>query len=78
MGREAIEEMMTGFFSRFPDVQWSVEEYRQDADGSVLFDFAMNATSAETGEKVSRAGRERIFFGNDGLITHVEVTVTSG
>lgn len=78
MGREAIEEMMGGFFSRFPDVFWTVEEYAQEPDSSVSFEFMMRATSAETGETVERRGIERIYFGQDELITHVEVDVKAG
>jgi hypothetical protein len=78
MGRESIEEMMGGFFSKFPDICWTVDEYVQEPDRSVSFEFIMRATSADTGETVERRGIERIYFGQDELITHVEVGVTTG
>lgn len=73
-GGEAIGDMMTGFFSRFPDVGWDVREYRCVEDGAIEFDFVMTATDAETAEAIERKGRETIAFTNDGFISRIEVT----
>ena len=50
-GITAISDMMGGFFSRFPDVHWSVEAYRYTENGAVEFGFVMTATEAETGNR---------------------------
>lgn len=73
-GRGAIGDMMSGFFSRFPDVGWDVREYRHVGDGIVEFDFAMTATDAETSESIERRGLETIAFTDDGFIARIEVT----
>lgn len=72
-GRSAIEEMMTRFFSRFPDVNWKARDYRCTSDGNVRFDFAMTATEIETGEKIQRMGVEEIEFTDEGFIRRLDV-----
>jgi ketosteroid isomerase-like protein len=72
-GGDAIGEMMTGFFARFPDVAWEIEEYRCAGDGTVAFSFAMTATDADTGESIERAGLETIAFTDEGFISRIEV-----
>ena len=72
-GRGAIGDMMTSFFSRFPDVYWEARDYRCTNDGDVRFDFQMTARKAGTGEEIRRAGVEEIKFTNEGLIVRVEV-----
>ena len=72
-GVEAIDKMMVGFFTRFPDVYWDVAEYQLAGDTSVAFTFVMTGTDAATGESVKRNGLEQISFTSDGLINHIEV-----
>jgi predicted ester cyclase len=74
-GIDAIKDMMTGFFTKFPDVHWDVETYTPETDDTVVFDFIMKATDLETGNKVTRQGRERIRFSDTSLIIHIEVEV---
>ncbi|HRY16271.1 MAG TPA: nuclear transport factor 2 family protein, partial [Candidatus Competibacteraceae bacterium] len=49
-GRSAIHSMMTDFFARFPDVYWTVTEYRSVDESTVEFAFTMTATAAATGQ----------------------------
>jgi len=72
-GRDAIGRMMSDFFDRFPNVYWSVEEYRCAGAAAVVFDFAMTATEPLTGESIERLGLERIEFTGEGLIERLEV-----
>ena len=72
-GGDAIGEMMTGFFARFPDVAWDVGEYRCAGDGTVEFHFVMTATDADSGESIERAGLETIAFTDEGFISRIEV-----
>ena len=76
-GKQSIKEMMQEFFSGYPDVHWTVGAYTLETDESVSFFFLMHATRAETGDRIERQGKERICFGKDGLITHIEVDVLS-
>jgi len=73
-GRGVIGDMMTDFFSRFPDVRWNVPEYRPAGDRAVDFEFVMTATETLTGNHIVRNGLERIEFTDDGLISLLEVT----
>ena len=75
-GLVQIREMMTGFFASFPDVHWTVDDYRADSDDTASFEFTMRATNAETGQAVARRGLETITFTSEGRIRHVEVEVT--
>jgi hypothetical protein len=72
-GRDAIANMMNGFFSQYPDVHWEARNYHCDTNQSVLFDFKMTATHANTGEKIYREGAEQISFSEQGLISRLEV-----
>ena len=72
-GRQAIGDMMAGFFAGFPDVHWSVDEVRPVAGNGVEFSFVMTATETATGTRIKRPDIERIFFADDGLITRLEV-----
>ena len=72
-GRNAIGEMMADFFSRFPDVRWSVQEYRYTGKGIVGFEFVMTATEASTGNQIERQGLEEIEFTDEGLISRLNV-----
>ena len=72
-GRSAIEEMMTDFFSKFPDVYWKASDYRCTSHGSVRFNFIITATEVETGEKIKRMGDEEIEFTDEGFISRLEV-----
>ena len=74
-GLDQIREMMTGFFTTFPDVHWTVDAYGQKTDDTASFEFTMRATHAETGQSVERWGRETIRFTEEGLIRHIEVEV---
>lgn len=75
-GIETIKEMMTSFFTRFPDTHWEVGEYVPTDDHAVEFDFIMRAHEKDSGEAVERHGRERIEFSPGGRIRHIEVSVT--
>ena len=72
-GRNAIGEMMAGFFTQYPDVHWKAKNYRLDDDFSVLFEFRMTATQVKTGEEIYREGVEQIDFTDQGLISRLEV-----
>lgn len=72
-GIVAINKMMVGFFTRFPDVYWDVADYQLAGDGVVAFTFVMTGTDAATGESVKRRGLEEISFTLDGFINHIEV-----
>lgn len=74
-GLEQIREMMTGFFTTYPDVQWTVDAYRADSDDTASFQFTMRASNVDTGQVVERRGLETIRFTKEGLISHVEVEV---
>lgn len=74
-GLDQIRDMMTGFFTTFPDVHWTVDVYRADSDDTASFEFTMRASNAETGQPVERRGLETITFTEEGLIRHVEVEV---
>ena len=72
-GVEAINKMMAGFFTRFPDVYWDVSGYQLAGDGVVEFTFVMTGTDAATDESVKRNGLEQITFSSDGFINHIDV-----
>lgn len=72
-GRKAIGDMMSDFFSRFPDVHWDVSTYRNTGERVVEFSFQMTATEAANGNRIERKGVEEIRFSDDGLILHLEV-----
>lgn len=72
-GRKAIGEMMSEFFSRFPDVRWNVLAYRYIGKSVVEFDFVMTAAEALTGNHIKRKGVEEIEFTDEGLIKRLEV-----
>jgi hypothetical protein len=65
--------MMAGFFPRFSDVSWAVEEYRVADDHAVDFEFVLSATDSEAGEFLERLGLERIEFCADGTISRIAV-----
>lgn len=73
-GQEAIANMMSSFFSQYPDVHWKTQNFRFNSDNNVLFDFEMTATHVETNEVVHREGFEQIIFTKTGLISRLEVT----
>lgn len=64
---------MHGFFHQYPDAYWEALNYQCDTNQSVLFDFSMTATHAETGEKTHREGAEQIALTEDGLISRLDV-----
>lgn len=72
VGPRSIEEMMRGFFTRYPDAFWLAENYRYD-DSRVTFNFSLQANAAATGEHLQRQGQERIEFDENGLIKKLEV-----
>lgn len=76
-GRPAILEMMTGFFTAFPDVTWEVPDYRLEGGDRVIFDFTLRATPAGGGEALLRRGVETIRFSPEGLITGIEVEASA-
>ena len=77
-GRKNIAAMMKGFFERFPDVRWEVEEYRNQGHRTVEFTFRRHATDIESCRKIEAEGRERIIFNDDGLIRRIEVRPKEG
>ena len=72
-GRDALVDMMAGFYATYPDVHWTVEEYQPTAALVVAFDFVMRGTHHETNELLEKRGRETIEFETGGLICHIEV-----
>ena len=72
-GRDAIGEMMSGFFSRYPDVNWQVDSFRHGAENRVEFNFTMTAHEAATGNRIDREGLEQIDFSEDGYIDRISV-----
>ena len=72
-GRDTVMEMMTGFFTRFPDVHWSCEDYRVRGDNGAEFEFVLRATAADDGVTIERNGNERLFFDAAGLVRRIEV-----
>jgi ketosteroid isomerase-like protein len=72
-GREAIGEMMAGFFGRFPDVNWQVASFRHVEENRVEFDFSMTAREATTGNRIERGGLEQIEFNEEGFIERISV-----
>jgi hypothetical protein len=72
-GRSAIHSMMTDFFARFPDVYWTVTEYRSVDERTVAFAFTMTATAAATGQVVQREARETLEFTDAGFIARITV-----
>jgi hypothetical protein len=72
-GKPAIGQMMTDFFARFPDVYWTVAEYRNVGEHCVEFAFIMTATAVATGQPVRRQAVETLEFTDEGLIVGVEV-----
>lgn len=71
-GVDAIIDMMTGFFARYPDVSWQCSEYHHSAE-RVSFNFELNAQDTPDGTPLRRGGIERIGFDRDGLIKLLEV-----
>ncbi len=74
-GLDQIREMMTGFFTTFPDVHWTVDAYRAESDDTASFAFTMRASNADTGQSVQRRGLETITFTDEGRIRHIDVEV---
>ena len=74
-GRTAIGDMMRGFFTRYPDVFWSCDNFLYKAN-EVSFDFELRAQDAESGDRLQRGGVERIVFGDTGLIKRLEVNAS--
>ena len=73
-GAEAIIGMMVAFFARFPDVHWTVGEYRQDDAGAVVFDFIMTAAAGADDQAVEVRGVETIAFDAAGRIVRIDVS----
>ncbi|MFK8069064.1 MAG: nuclear transport factor 2 family protein [Gammaproteobacteria bacterium] len=73
IGKNAVEEMMNGFFTRFPDVHWEVNDYQYSEDRIVSFDFVMAAKNIETDEQIERKGLENIIFSDEGMIKKIKV-----
>ena len=71
-GADAIEEMMAGFFARYPDVHWQSGNYRCEHN-TVTFDFILNATEENTKSPIERSGFEQIEFNSQGNIKRLEV-----
>lgn len=71
-GRAAIGDMMHGFFTRYPNVNWQPTNYRCD-DLRVSFDFTMSANEAASGDRLERSGLEQFEFTADGLIKKLSV-----
>ena len=72
-GKDAIEEMMTEFFTGFPDVRWDIVDYQMIEKGLVGFEFIMTATDIANGQTIERVGLEQIEFTDEGLISCITV-----
>lgn len=71
-GRAAIGDMMHGFFTRYPNVNWQATNYHCD-DHRVSFDFTMTANEAASGDRLARSGLEQFEFTADGSIKKLSV-----
>jgi hypothetical protein len=72
-GRDSIAKMRGGFFARFPDVCWHVEDYHFLGGKTVRFNFTMTATDLQGPEPIKRSANERIKFNERGYIEFLEV-----
>jgi len=72
IGRNAILDMMRGYFARFPDVTWAANDYQEVAPGQVAFNFHLRATDSD-GASVRSEGREVIAFTDRGQIASIRV-----
>ena len=71
-GVDAIVDMMSGFFARYPDVSWHCSQYQ--CEGSrVRFNFRLSALATPDGAALRRSGVEYIDFDRDGMINSLEV-----
>lgn len=66
-GREAILEMMRGFFEGYPEVRWDVDEVVTQPDGSARFAYVIS------GSGLTGGGEETIRISPEGRITEIEV-----
>ncbi len=73
-GKAEIGTMMEQFFTRYPDVFWSVNQYRYMAKGRIEFDFTLVANDAESGQLIESKGIEGIQFNHAGLIELIQVS----
>ena len=73
-GRQAIIAAFSAYFAEHPDQHAIDEEIAAVAPDTVRSLWRLSATARSTGRKVARRGSETVRFGEDGLITHVEVT----
>ncbi len=73
-GKAEIGTMMGQFFTRYPDVFWSVNQYRYMAKGRIEFDFTLVANDAESGQLIESKGIEGIQFNHAGLIELIQVS----
>jgi hypothetical protein len=73
-GKAEIREMMEQFFKRYPDVFWSVNQYRYMAKGLIEFDFTLAANDAESGQLIESKGIESVQFNHAGLIDLILVS----
>ena len=64
---------MHGFFHQYPDAYWEALNYYCDTDQTVLFDFIMTATHAETGDKIHCRGAEQVAFTDNEMNGRLEV-----
>ena len=72
-GKDAVAEMMTKFYSRYPDVRWDIVDYQTIEKGLVGFEFIMTGTEASNGRNIEVVGLEQITFTEDGLISGITV-----
>ncbi len=66
-GREAIAEMMTGFFAQNPEVRWEGRNWALAGPHTVMFDFTITLPSG------SFDGRESVTIDASGAITEIRV-----
>ena len=76
VGRDAIIAAFSAYFAEHPDQHAIDEEIAAIAPQAVRSVWRLKATARATGQPVTRRGSETVTFGQDGLITHVEVTDT--
>ncbi|MFK0570269.1 nuclear transport factor 2 family protein [Endozoicomonas sp.] len=73
LGKTAILDMMTSFFSKIPDVNWHISSYRNLNGSCVELEFVRTGTDIESEQPVNVSGLERFFFSKEGLISRIEV-----
>ena len=77
-GIEAVMTMMSGFFRRFPDVNWTCSAFAAHERDGAEFHYVLRATESATGQVLQRAGIQRVWIDPQGDLRRIEVRDGSG